>query len=120
MVSGKSFNRAARRTRSAAVVKAANGGPLTSESRQRLRELRTGLLQLHKTLLDDARKGYELDRGSIGSRAALLQLVIHDSWFAWLHQLSELVVRQNGLYHNLLYCLEKNNLNLSMESAKRS
>ena len=74
-------------------VKAANGGPLTSESRQRLRELRTGLLQLHKTLLDDARKGYELDRGSIGSRAALLQLVIHDSWFAWLHQLSELVVR---------------------------
>ncbi len=75
-------------------VKAGNGStPLTAESRQRLRDLRAGLLQLHKQLLEDARKGYELDRGSIGSKGNLLQLVIHDPWFAWLHQLSELVVR---------------------------
>jgi catechol 2,3-dioxygenase len=61
--------------------------------RSRLRELRSRLLQLHKVLLDDARAAYELDRGRIGSNASLLQLVISDPWFAWLHSLSELVVR---------------------------
>jgi hypothetical protein len=34
-----------------------------------------------------------MDRGRIGSTANLLQLVINDPWFAWLHPLSELVVR---------------------------
>ena len=36
---------------------------------------------------------YELDRGRIASVGVLLQLVINDPWFAWLHQLSEIVVR---------------------------
>jgi hypothetical protein len=34
-----------------------------------------------------------MDRGRIASKGALLQLVINDPWFAWLHQISELVVR---------------------------
>lgn len=61
--------------------------------RDRLRDLRTRLLHLHKVLLDDTRAAYELDRGRVNSNASLLQLVIHDPWFAWLHALSELVVR---------------------------
>ena len=61
--------------------------------RTQLRELRARLLQLHKALLDDARAAYEMDRGRIASNANLLQLVINDPWFAWLHSLSELVVR---------------------------
>ena len=61
--------------------------------RQRLRDLRLALLQLHKVLLDDARATYEMDRGRVGSSASLLQLVIDDPWFAWLHSVSELVVR---------------------------
>jgi catechol 2,3-dioxygenase len=61
--------------------------------RTQLRELRARLLQLHKALLDDARAAYEMDRGRIASNANLLQLVINDPWFAWLHPLSELVVR---------------------------
>ena len=61
--------------------------------RTQLRELRVRLLQLHKALLDDARAAYEMDRGRIASNANLLQLVINDPWFAWLHPLSELVVR---------------------------
>ena len=48
---------------------------------------------LHKVLLDDTRAAYEMDRGRVGSNATLLQLVINDPWFAWLHPLSELVVR---------------------------
>lgn len=67
--------------------------PMAAETRQRLRDLRGRLLQLHKVLLDDARAAYELDRGRVGSSASLLQLVINDPWFAWLHSLSELVVR---------------------------
>jgi catechol 2,3-dioxygenase len=66
---------------------------MTEENRARLRDLRAKLLQLHKVLLDDARVAYEMDRGRVPSSATLLQLVISDPWFAWLHSLSELVVR---------------------------
>lgn len=66
---------------------------MSRETRQALRELRGRLLSLHKVLLEDARAAYEMDRGRIGSNANLLQLVISDPWFAWLHSLSELVVR---------------------------
>ena len=67
--------------------------PMELATRARLADLRTRLLALHKALLDDAKSAYEMDRGRIASPGALLQLVIHDPWFAWLHQLSELVVR---------------------------
>jgi catechol 2,3-dioxygenase len=66
---------------------------MAAEMRARLIDLRTRLLALHKALLDDAKTAYELDRGRIATPGALLQLVIHDPWFAWLHQISELVVR---------------------------
>jgi catechol 2,3-dioxygenase len=67
--------------------------PMSAATRATLTELRTRLLALHKALLDDAKTAYELDRGRIATPGALLQLVIHDPWFAWLHQISELVVR---------------------------
>ena len=34
-----------------------------------------------------------MDRGDVGSSANLLQLVINDPFFAWLHAISELIVR---------------------------
>ncbi|MBA3888323.1 MAG: VOC family protein [Acidobacteria bacterium] len=67
--------------------------PMGEEMRQRLRDLRAKLLHLHKVLLEDARAAYEMDRGRVGSTANLLQLVISDPWFAWLHALSGLVIR---------------------------
>lgn len=67
--------------------------PMDDSMRHRLRDLRARLLHLHKVLLDDARAAYEMDRGRVANNAALLQLVISDPWFAWLHALSELVVR---------------------------
>src|SRR5688500_4332834 len=70
---------------------------LTDTSRERLRELRTQPLDLHKVLLEDTRVAYELDRGRVGTTANLLQLVISDPWFAWLHALSELIVRIDEL-----------------------
>jgi catechol 2,3-dioxygenase len=67
--------------------------PMTEEVRNKLKDLRARLLHLHKVLLDDARATYEMDRGRVGSPGNLLQLVINDPWFAWLHALSELIVR---------------------------
>jgi catechol 2,3-dioxygenase len=77
----------------AATAEADAASTLSQIMRAQLRDLRARLLSLHKVLLDDARAAYEMDRGRIGSNATLLQLVINDPWFAWLHPLSELVVR---------------------------
>src|SRR5436190_445166 len=66
---------------------------LSAVTRARFADLRTSLLSLHKALLDDAKVAYEMDRGRIPSTGALLQLVIGDPWFAWLQQLSGLIVR---------------------------
>jgi hypothetical protein len=61
-------------------------------TRQRLTELRNGLLHLHKTLLDSETATYDHDVARITSKGQLLNLVLHDPFFAWLHELSELVV----------------------------
>jgi hypothetical protein len=69
------------------------GAPLNGDTRRRLTELRTRLLALHKALIEDAKAQYEMDRGRVSGPGALLQLVINDPWFAWLHQISEIIVR---------------------------
>ena len=68
-------------------------GHLSDQSRTHFADLRKRLLHLHKTLLDDAKTAYQLDRGDVGTSANLLQLVINDPWFAWLHSVSGLIVR---------------------------
>jgi len=62
-------------------------------TRDELKQLRQGLLQLHKTLLDMERRGYERARGQISNSYEFLQLVLKDPWFDWLHRLSELIVQ---------------------------
>jgi hypothetical protein len=61
-------------------------------ARQSLIDLRNRLLQLHKTLLDDERRTYERVHGRIPSPGAFLQLLLNDSWFAWLRPVTTLVV----------------------------
>jgi catechol 2,3-dioxygenase len=85
--------RAAVAGQAAAPVAGSTAAPMSEDVRNRLRDLRARLLNLHKVLLDDARASYELDRGRVGTPGNLLQLVINDPWFAWLHALSELIVR---------------------------
>ena len=70
---------------------------LTAETREQLTRIRTALLGLHKTLLDFERAGYERARGTIDNSYAYLQLVMSDPWFAWLRQLSELIVEMDEL-----------------------
>src|SRR5208283_5406846 len=66
--------------------------PLGDPTRQRLTALRNGLLQLNKTLLDSERRTYEHDVERVTSSNHMLSLLLHDPFFAWLHELSELVV----------------------------
>lgn len=66
--------------------------PSSDPVQQRLTELRNGLLRHHKVLLDSERESYEHEVNKINSPTEFLQLVIHDPWFAWLHELSELIV----------------------------
>src|ERR1700758_5494320 len=68
-----------------------DGGP-QNPPRQKLGALRLPLLRLHKTLLDMERREYERVNGHV-STGELFRLVIDHEQFAWLHNLSEFVVR---------------------------
>jgi hypothetical protein len=70
---------------------------ITEKTRQQLTNVRTALLRLHKTLLDFERQAYERDHGTIGNSYEFLQLAMSDRWFAWLRQLSELIVEMDEL-----------------------
>jgi len=63
-----------------------------SSARKRLIALRLALLRVHKTLLEMERREYERDHGKFNS-GELFRLVVDHSQFAWLHNISEFVVR---------------------------
>ena len=57
----------------------------------------TGLLRLHKALLDDERVAYERVHGRIPSNGEFLQLALNDAWFAWLRPLSQSIAELDEL-----------------------
>ena len=65
---------------------------MADAARSLLTELRHTLLTHHKALLDSERERYERDVERIKSSGHLLNLVLRDPFFAWLHELSELIV----------------------------
>ncbi len=69
-----------------------NSVQIAEATSAQLKQLRHGLLKLHKLLLDLDRRGYERARGRISNSYEFLQLVLKDPWFDWLHRLSELIV----------------------------
>jgi hypothetical protein len=70
---------------------------ITAATREQLTRVRTVLLRLHKTLLDFERERYERAHGAVENSYQFLQLVMSDPWFAWLRQLSELIVEMDEL-----------------------
>ena len=60
--------------------------------RDRLRELSTRLLRLHRLLLDGERLAYETRHGAVAA-GDLFRLVLDDPQFAWLRSLSALIAR---------------------------
>ena len=61
-------------------------------AREKLIALRLALLRVHKTLLDMERREYERANGKV-TVGELFRLVIDHQQFAWLHNISEFVVR---------------------------
>src|ERR1700730_17554697 len=70
----------------------ADTGGAAKPSPQKLVDLRLTLLRLHKTLLDMERREYERVHGKVNT-GELFRLVIDHEQFAWLHNISEFVVR---------------------------
>lgn len=73
-----------------------NTNGLSDSTLDLLRELRSKLLHLHKTLLEMERADFERDFGHLTS-GELLQLVINHAQFAWLRQISALVVQMDEM-----------------------
>jgi hypothetical protein len=73
-----------------------NNQPLPESTLSRLYDLRRGLLHLHKTLLEMERADFERDFGRLTS-GELLQLVLNHAQFAWLRQISALVVQMDEM-----------------------
>lgn len=68
-----------------------------SPLREGLLSVRGGLLGLHKALILAEQVTYERINGRVESTGQLLQLVLNDPWFTWLHPISQLVVRIDDL-----------------------
>ena len=66
-------------------------------ARERLTALRTGLLQLHKALLDAERGSYEASFGKIASPYQFLHLLTTDPWFAWLAPVTQLLAAMDEM-----------------------
>ena len=74
---------------------------LSEKTRDELKNLRQGMLRLHKLLLDTERIGFERARGKISNSYEFLQLALKDPWFDWLHRLSELIVEVDEMLDTL-------------------
>jgi hypothetical protein len=71
----------------------------TMTPHESLTQVRRMLLDLHKALIERERAAYEKGHGAV-SPAQMLQLLIRDSAFLWLHPISELIVRVDELISN--------------------
>jgi len=60
---------------------------------QRLRDVRTAILRLHKALLDSEKVVYEKHHGKIRSKGEFFQLVVSGDWFSWLRPFSQYIVK---------------------------
>jgi hypothetical protein len=68
------------------------GDSRDTPARQKLVALRQALLRIHKSLLEMERRRYEKEHGGVNA-GELFRLVVDDAQFAWLHNISEFVVR---------------------------
>jgi len=83
-----------------ATVSQKNSAKKSCPLRKQILDVRSSLLSLHKALILAEQITYERINGRIESTSQLLQLVLNDPWFTWLHPLSQLVVRIDELLDN--------------------
>jgi hypothetical protein len=68
-------------------------------AQESLSQVRRTLLDLHKALIERERAAYEKGHGAV-TPGEMLQLLIRDPAFSWLHPISELIVRVDELISN--------------------
>jgi hypothetical protein len=64
---------------------------------QRLKEVRSAILKLHKALLNSERHAYEQFHGPIKSTGEYFQLVVGHEWFEWLRPMSQFIVQMDDV-----------------------
>lgn len=62
-----------------------------------LLEAAAALREVHRTLVQAVRAGYEREHGPAGGPGQMLRLLTEDPYFAWLHPMSELIVDLDSL-----------------------
>ena len=62
-----------------------------------LLETASALREVHRALVQAVRKSYERENGPTNGPGHLLRLLTEDSYFAWLHTMSELIVDLDSL-----------------------
>jgi len=70
---------------------------LNESTRKKLQDLHKKLMHLHKALLDNERGNYEMLNGPVLGSGTMLNLVMFDPFFDWLHRISEGIVKIDEL-----------------------
>jgi hypothetical protein len=86
--------------------------------RHRLVNLRQELQTLHLTLLATEQHTYEQINGHIESTEQLLELMLKDPWFTWLHPLSDILVRIDYLLNDEAFDITEENVAHLFEEAR--
>jgi hypothetical protein len=86
--------------------------------RHRLLGLRRKLLVLHLMLIAAEQKTYEHIHGRIGSTELLLELMLKDPWFIWLHPLSDILVRIDYLLNDEAFDITEENIDHLFNEAR--
>jgi hypothetical protein len=66
----------------------------------RLGPARDAMLRLHRALLETERVAWQRLNGRVVNNGELLQLTIHDPWFAWLRPLTTLIAAMDEVMHD--------------------
>lgn len=86
--------------------------------RYRLLGLRREFLALHLALIAAEQKTYEPIHGRIGSTELLLELMLKDPWFTWLHPLSDILVRIDHLLSDEAFDITEENVDHLFDEAR--
>jgi hypothetical protein len=86
--------------------------------RHRLLGLHRKLLALHLMLIAAEQKTYEHVHGRIGSTELLLELMLKDPWFIWLHPVSDILVRIDYLLNDEAFDITEENIDHLFNDAR--
>jgi hypothetical protein len=86
--------------------------------RHRLLGLRREFLALHLALIAAEQKTYEHIHGRIDSTELLLELMLKDPWFTWLHPLADILVRIDHLLNDEAFDITEENVDHLVDEAR--